>query len=237
MFSLKILENTKIHCRDDGVGVENCGDLEPGLNREISEGIVAGLQSHLLGKFVLHASSIAIDDAVIALMGNQGAGKSSLSVTCSSEPFRMIADGMTVIDPSNRRVELGLPRWKLSDASIEKFGLNPNDYEFVNGERRKRYVPFSRTDAINSCVLKVVLWVTEGDGEYVESMTPTQQLLALVTNAYLIKGYPVSEQEKLLSRAGEILASGVVVKRLVRRKRWDTLPETVRLVRDLAKFA
>jgi hypothetical protein len=232
MFSVELLENIRLQCEKDYVNVEAGSDCDPGLLREVEEGIVPGLRSHLNGNFVLHASSIQLNETVIALMGDQRTGKSSLSFACSVDAFRMVADGMTVINPANLTVEAGLSRWKLSDESIEIFGRNPTEFEFVNRACRKRYVPFAERESIAPGKVKVVLWVTDGVCERLEPLEPMQQLIALVTNAYLIKIFPIEEQEKVLRRASQLLSSGVIVKRLVRRKRWSTLHDTVKLVQD-----
>jgi hypothetical protein len=232
VFSFNILENIRLQCEGDSVSVEAGLDCDPGYLREVEEGIVPGLQSHLCGNFVLHASSIQLNETVIALMGDQRTGKSSLSFACSVDAFRMVADGMTVIDPVNLTVEAGLSRWKLSDESIEVFGRAPTDFEFVNRACKKRYVPFAERGSVTKGKVRFVLWITDGESEYLESLEPMQQLMALVTNTYLIKILPVEEQDKVLRRASQLLSSGVIVKRLVRRKRWSALWDTVKIVQD-----
>jgi hypothetical protein len=111
--------------------------------------------------------------------------------------------------------------------------LNPEDYEYVNEDRYKRYVPFASEAEQTPGALRAALWVTVGDGERLETMGPREQLLALVQNGYLVSAFPVAEQEQLLQRAAQLLASGVVVTRLVRRMSWDAMPATVQLVRQV----
>lgn len=142
----------------------------------------------------------------------------------------MISDGMTVVDPESLRVRAGLRRWKLADESLQRFGLEPANYDFVNEACVKRYVPFSGDEPSDTATLRTVLWVTVGDSERIERLEPREQLLGLVTNAYLVNEFPVAEQQHLLVRAAKLLSGGVVVKRLVRRKTWDAMAEVVRLV-------
>jgi hypothetical protein len=232
-FSVEYADGIRVHCVDGVVSAELEGLRDPRVQRELTEGVVSGLRSHLAGQFVLHASSVAFGNSVVALMGDQGAGKSSLSFACAQEPIRMVSDGMTVVDPSSLQVQTGLPRWKLSDASITRFQLAPEDYEFVNEDCYKRYVPFQEKAEATPGALSVVLWVTVGDSERLEELEPREQLLALVQNAYLVNEFPVNEQQQLLQRAAKVLSTGVVVKRLVRRMSWEAMPAAVSLVRGV----
>lgn len=83
-------------------------------------GPVLACALHLRGRFVLHASAIRVGGAAVALMGDKGAGKSTLACAFLSSGRALLADDLVVADPAGAGHEAaaGFPQLKLDDASL-----------------------------------------------------------------------------------------------------------------------
>lgn len=213
-----------------GVEVHLGDGLSRARAREVYEGPVAALEAYAGGDVLLHASCVSIDQCALAILGGQGAGKSTLSCACVRAGSTFISDGSLVVNPHTGIVAVGPPRWKLTEQSLMHLGLDAGSCAYVNEERVKRYVDLPTPTVAHTPKLGLVLLVTDGSDERIEPLAPHEQAIALLTHTYLVNLFPPSEHGTLLERAAGLLASGASVKRLVRRKNWNALPATVDLV-------
>lgn len=83
-------------------------------------GPVLACALHLRGRFALHASAIRVGGAAVALMGDKGAGKSTLACAFLSPGRALLADDLVVVDPTGagHQAAAGFPQLKLDDASL-----------------------------------------------------------------------------------------------------------------------
>jgi hypothetical protein len=89
--------------------------LAPAVAAKFHAGQVRGLLRHLQGELTLHAAAVALDGAGVLLVGDSGAGKSSLAAAlCSHHGADFIADDIAgiVLGPP-RVVRLETHHWLL----------------------------------------------------------------------------------------------------------------------------
>jgi hypothetical protein len=104
----------------------------PGVDESILEMWLMGITMTTLmfqrGYFVLHACAMRIGQHTVGLIGNIGAGKSTLTASLLARGHQFLADDLLVLDcvqgvPS---VLTGFPLLKLSDAVAGKLGISPD---------------------------------------------------------------------------------------------------------------
>ena len=106
-------------------------------------GTAFGALLHQRGKFVLHASAVAVDGKAYAFCGRSGIGKSTLAAALCRAGCRFISDDMSAIDLD----EFGEPvlwpdgrRLKLFDDSVSLCNLGDSRREAVRSRIGKHYV-------------------------------------------------------------------------------------------------
>lgn len=83
-------------------GKEILVDPAPFLDENVVRLIILGTGFGLLlrqrGKAALHASSVCINDKVVAFVGTTGCGKSSLALASVERGNKLVADDVTALD-------------------------------------------------------------------------------------------------------------------------------------------
>ena len=103
-------------------------DAEPGAPAQDLRlyllGSAFGLLMHQRGLLPLHANSIDIDGAAIAVAGPSGAGKSTLAAWFHDQHFRLLGDDVCAVDfrSGEPMVLPGLPRLRLWGDAVEGGG-------------------------------------------------------------------------------------------------------------------
>lgn len=85
-------------------------------------GPVLACALHLQGRFLLHASAIRVGGAAVAMMGDKGAGKSTLATALLSAGHPLLADDLVAADPrgSGYETPAAFPQMKLSGATLAR---------------------------------------------------------------------------------------------------------------------
>jgi len=87
-------------------------ETAPGLSMEVVLGPILALMLAYEGTFCLHAGSVLVDGRVVALLGESGIGKSTLSVSAGPE-WAQLGDDILAVDSSGCSVRPRFPQLKL----------------------------------------------------------------------------------------------------------------------------
>lgn len=119
------------------VGTFHVGDGGRALRVEPAPGVADALLAfpllgpvlacalHLRGRYLLHASAIRVGGAAIAMMGDKGAGKSTLASALLSAGHPLLADDLVAVDPTRTGHEAaaGFAQMKLSAAALARLDV------------------------------------------------------------------------------------------------------------------
>jgi len=200
--------------------------------RVLDEGPIRGLESLLAGRLVLHASSVALGEHAIAILGRAGAGKSSLSAMLTKAGVWLVSDGMTSIDPDTATIDPGLARFKLSDDALHNLGEDPKKFESVSSEDPKRYYPYLQERPAKLPKLVAIYHLVPGSEESVRKLEPSEQLVFLTAHGYLSNFLPPSYRPVIWERTQRLMRAMPHVFELRRRQGWEHMDSAVRMLLD-----
>ncbi|MEA2336303.1 MAG: hypothetical protein QOE82_310 [Thermoanaerobaculia bacterium] len=191
------------------------------------------------GRFVLHASTVAIDGRAVAFAGPSGRGKSTLVAALTRAGHPLIADDMTVIDTSTPipMVQAGFPRVKLWPDSAEALDENVDTLPLLHPERTKRSLRVA--DAFHPAAVPLArcYLLEDGDAESASEIAGSECILSLVRLTYQASWmHETGTSGSNLLYCGALARSGVV-RRLYRRRSFDVLPEVMRFIESDVRAA
>jgi len=184
------------------------------------------------GRFVLHASTVAIDGRAVAFAGPSGRGKSTLVAALTRAGHPLIADDMTVIDtaPLTPVVQPGFPRVKLWPDSAEALAENVDTLPLLHPDRTKRSLQVGEAFHPTAIPLARCYLLEDGDAESASEMPGSECILSLVRLTYQASWmHETGTSGSNLLNCGALARSGVV-RRLQRRRSFEALPDVMRFI-------
>lgn len=202
-------------------------------------GPILSLALRLRGTLALHAGAAGVDGRAVAFCGDAGVGKSSLVAAFAAAGHAAVSDDVVAVG--------GLPDAPVTWSSYEYLRLWPEAAEALFGANHglprltpgwdklalplaERGLQFVRGEA----PLTAVFVMDEGDRPAIESLTPTDAVIALVANTsvnYMLDG-PRRRTE--LAQLGD-LVHAVPVRRLRVPRDYARLGDVVSLVADAVR--
>jgi energy-coupling factor transporter ATP-binding protein EcfA2 len=191
------------------------------------------------GRFVLHASSVAIDGAAVAFAGPSGRGKSTLVAALSRAGHPLIADDMTVIDPDGAIpvVQPGFPRVKLWPDSASALDQDVDALPLLHPDREKRSLQMTASFHAEAIPLSRCYLLEDGEEESVSEPAGTAAILALIATTYQASWmHETGLSGSNLQQCGALVRSGVV-RQLRRRRSFEALPDVIRFIESDVRAA
>lgn len=204
-------------------------------DRAVRLGIVGPLLGVILtqrGRFVLHASTVAVDGHAVAFVGPSGRGKSTLAAAMTGAGNPLIADDMTVIDPSGLIpvVQPGFPRVKLWPDSAGALAHDIENLPLLHPDRTKRSVQLASAFQRDPLPLARCYLLEDGDDESSTEVPALEAVLALIACTYQASWlHETGASGANLQYCAALTRSGVV-RRLRRRRAFEALPDVIRFV-------
>jgi len=120
--------------------VQPSADVDHEVLQQAILGPIFCLVAQQRGWYPLHASAVLAGDAVVALAGFSGSGKSSLAAALNSKGYPLVADDVTVIDTgvSPPVVRPGITALKLWPDALEHLGKPADTFPTIDGSTEKR---------------------------------------------------------------------------------------------------
>lgn len=153
-------------------------------------GSVFGFLCHQRGLLPLHAGCLGIDGSAVAIAGEAGAGKSTLTAAFLRRGFRVLADDVTVVDtaaPSGPVVLPSFPRIKLWRDAIDGLGYPTAWMERTRADLEKFQLPTGAAFDVAPSPLAAVIHlniVTDERHEALEGLRGFGAMDALTGNIY-----------------------------------------------------
>ena len=205
---------------ESGVRVESTTELDEAVRDKLVCGAGEALAAYARGAAVLHGSCVRWLGHGLSFVGPQSEGKSTLSAWLATQGAELVSDGVTIADPDTRRLVWRRPAWRLNDDAAEFLGHPAQSLPFDDAFQSKRMLEVPRGREVSDVELEVVFALEEGPAVEIVSLSPMNQVVALMRDWYLVTGLPASEAPVLLDRASRLLSAGVRVARLVRPRQW-----------------
>jgi hypothetical protein len=142
------------------------------------------------GKFVLHASAIAVNGEAIVFVGNKGDGKSTMAAMLCSRGHQLLADDTVALelDMTNHPLVLpGFPLFKLyPDSVIAATNDDPDKLPEIASNVNKR-----SKQAGNFCEkvlpLRAIYVFDEGKDIQINKMLPQEAVRLLIAHSYMAR--------------------------------------------------
>jgi hypothetical protein len=185
-------------------------------------GPVIAFALRLRGAICLHASSVAVGDRAIALLGAPGAGKSTTAAGFAQLGYSILSDDVAVLDDRGERflVQPGYPRINMWPDSVRALFGSEDALPLITPTWGKRYLPLDQNGLrFQAAPLPLgaiyVLTGREPDlaAPVVEELSSSEAFMTLVANTYvnyLLDSDMRSREFELLGR----VVAGVPVRRV-----------------------
>jgi hypothetical protein len=203
--------------------------IEENFLRSLILGPAIGILLHQLGRLVLHASTIKINDSGVAFMGHNGAGKSTTTISLMKNGYPLVADDISSIEFKNGipLVYPGIPRIKLWPESFELWGENVESF-LIHSESRKMscHVDNFHNEIVP---LKHIYVIENSEKTYLGPISPHEALIELIKNSYSANIFQNSYQKASLGEYAKMVKN-VSIKQLNIERSLDKISEMVDLV-------
>jgi hypothetical protein len=143
---------------------------------------------HQRGGLVLHATAVAIGDRALAILGEKGAGKSTLAAALTRRGHRLLSDDVVVIaERDGRPVALaGTATLKIQPEAAQALGVDPSRLALLHPNAEKRSWPGAADDRAPppSTPLATLLVAAPGPGPSIAPLDGPATFLELVRHTY-----------------------------------------------------
>jgi len=171
--------------------VNPCVEAEIQLLRLPLLGIALATLLQQRGLFVLHASSVSVNDQAVVFLGWKGAGKSTTAASLFKRGHPMISDDVVAIDDSGSTAPTilsGYPNFKLMPQALsEILGDDPETLSRVCTGLEKRFRPSTDNFQSKDLPLKAVFALADGPELNLRYLSPQDALSSLIANTYLAR--------------------------------------------------
>jgi hypothetical protein len=200
-------------------------------------GAVLGVLLHQRGRFVVHASALAVNGEAVVFCGPSGSGKSVLAAALTGAGYPLVADEVCCIDTDGER-PMVVPdgrRLKLWADTVERLSLAERKHAVVRAGIEKYWVDPTTPSWGEALPLRAVYFLHPAllpDTAGLQPVAPIDAVAALRVNTYRRRLVRTFGQEQTW-----LEACGRIVKRagawhLTREVRYEALPGVVRMLEE-----
>lgn len=218
------------------------GPTEAGFHNFVT-GIGLGLALHQRGVFSLHASAVAVDGGAVAFVGWKGMGKSTMAGALHLRGHPVVTDDVLALGREGDEVVVSpaFPSLKLWPESAEALGDDPEALPRLHPTAQKRARAVAdgfQADSLPLRALYVLGIADDGGGFRIEPVPAREACVELLRHSFALRVLGEAAATPDLLAWSARLAPAVPVRRLVRERRLEALPDVVdRVEADLARLA
>jgi hypothetical protein len=199
-------------------------DADPRALRLYLLGPALALLLHQRGALVLHASAVARDGGVIAVLGRSGQGKSTTAAALVARGHPLVADDVVAVDLERAPAPLvspAYPQLKLWPDAVSALGGRPEALPRVHPAEAKRARLAGEVPA-GPLPLRRCYVLADGDRIAIEPLRGHPAVFELVQHSYVAPALAALATSAHLARCAR-LAAAVPVRRLRRPRALDGL--------------
>jgi ABC-type cobalamin/Fe3+-siderophores transport system ATPase subunit len=141
------------------------------------------------GVLPLHGSAVEINGKAFAIIGDSGAGKSTLAKAFLQKGYHLLTDDVIAVHFNEDQVPYVTPSYphqKLWQESLDKFGMESNQYRSIYKRETKFAIPVSAQFSKEPIPLAGIfeLVISEGDGIEIKPIDKLMGLQKLLYHTY-----------------------------------------------------
>lgn len=192
---------------------------------------------HQRGYLVLHGSSVLINGAAIAFIGQKGHGKSTVAATLNIRGHSLLSDDVVPVFFSGGKAYTmpGYPRIKLNPDSVNAVGSDPASLPLIHRLIAKHSLTTSSLDSDEPIELSAVYILDEGLEIEVSALKQTQGFVELVANTHANHHLKrLNSQEKHFGLCQQ-LVQNIPICRLIRPRQFHLTEVVCSVVEDHVK--
>lgn len=154
--------------------------------RSFIAGPALAVALHQLGHLVLHASAVAVRGRAVALLGDKGAGKSSLTATLLARGHALVSDDIVVVrrGRDGEEVVQGNRTLKVEPDVVRALGRDPDQLKRIHPAGSKRQWPVADDAQTEATPLARLLAIRRGDVLRLEPIAPSAAFIEVVRHTY-----------------------------------------------------
>ena len=188
-------------------------------------------------KLPIHGGSININNKGIILMGNKGAGKSTLTSALRLKGYNLISDDISVVEKCNGYIiKSGYPRQKLCEDAMSKLGYVKEKFETIIVDNKVKYTIPAEDKFINKdSDLNTIFYLSTGNVENVKciELKGKEKLEILIENIYRIEVFrALGIQSKHIKQYLDIVKQ-IPMYKIERTKKGFTINEQIKLIENI----
>src|SRR6185369_17221085 len=135
---------------------------------------------HQRGRLVLHATAVAIGGRALAILGEKGAGKSTLAAALTRRGYRLLSDDIVAIEE-----RAGTASLKIQPEAAQALGVDPGTLALVHPDSEKRAWPGGAgEDAPPATPITTLLVASAGTEPSLAPLAASATFLELVRHTY-----------------------------------------------------
>ena len=138
--------------------------------------------------FSIHGSAVCINDLAFVIVGEGGAGKSSLAREFIQSGYKLLSDDLSAISTDNQLYVIpSFPVQKMWEDTMEVFKASPDQNRKIFQNANKFYVDIQDSFESISKQLGAIIWLEETETEKVciNKISKGQALEVLLKHAYI----------------------------------------------------
>lgn len=206
--------------------INNSIEIEENLLKTLILGPVFATLLHQLGRLVLHASAVNINNSAIAFLGPRGRGKSTTSLALCKNGYDLLSDDVLSID-IDKNVPLvfpSYPRIKLYPEVIKNIKEDPYSMPQVYPNTDKRSYQVLNNYSDTSMPLKSIYIIEESNKTAIEDINPKDSLIELVKYSFCLNIFNKNDLSDNLNQCSKII-NNILVKKLKIKRSLEDLPK------------
>lgn len=191
-------------------------------------GIAIATVLHQRDLLVFHASCMDINGHGVMLIGDKGAGKSTLALCLLKMKHKILGDDVAAVDLKRNTPELlpGGVAIKLWPKVMEALGVDPDRFERLHSTTEKRYYIVDEKEYCKKRVKLrgIILLVQADDKSRLEEVSGKTKLVSLVAGHYLARYNSLlttSEQKIVLEKCSILIEKTPVYKLYINNGKLD----------------
>lgn len=184
----------------------------------------------------IHGGTILVDNKAIAIVGDCGAGKSTLTSALRIKGYPFMADDVSVLN--GNKVNFSYPQQKLCKDAMKKLGYNLKNYNMIDDDREKYVIPVKDNFVMNLNELKAIFEISitdENEDVSCEEIVGGEKLNIFMKNIYRIEVAKIAGIKPIYFKKCLDIVNSIHLYRIKRPDGKFSVSKQIKLVEEVMK--